>query len=119
MSEPRQTIDRMRDIATAALPWGILGLLGASALGGNVSEGIHRLIQQNGAVLLLVAIIIQYAPRAIDAQKAQASAMADLAAAVRNAPQRSDLKFDEILIGQQLILDRQEALERRLSRGPD
>ena len=90
-------VSRVRTWVEAGLPWGILGLMAAGALSGQVSEGIHRLIQQNGAVLVLVAIVIQYAPRAIEAQRAQASAMSELSAAVRQVAQRDDYERRETL----------------------
>jgi len=109
-----RVIDRVGDLGAKLLPWGVIGLMGASALGGSVSESVERLVQQNGAVLLLVALVIQYAPRAIDAQRAQAAALAAMAAAVENATKDSDRKLEELLVGQQLILDRMEQHERRM-----
>jgi hypothetical protein len=106
-------IERARSVLETGLPWGILGLMTAGALGGTVNEGIQRLIQQNGAVLLLVAIAVQYMPRAIDAQRAQASAITDLAASVREATNKDDVKHEQIQIGIQMILDRFDNLECR------
>jgi hypothetical protein len=104
-------MSRVRAWAEAWLPWGILGLLTAGMLGEGVSEGIQRLVQQNGAVLLLVAILVQYAPRAIDAQRAQAAAMADLAASVRDLPRQQDLRLEKLQIGIQMVLDRLDRME--------
>jgi uncharacterized protein Yka (UPF0111/DUF47 family) len=90
-------LERARELATAAVPWGILGLMGMNLLGGHVSESIERLIQQNGAVLLLVAIVIQYAPRAIDAQRQQAVAMSSMAEAVNRVSAQRDELGQEVL----------------------
>lgn len=105
--------DRLHGLATAALPWGILVVLGVGALSGEVSESIQRLVQQNGAALLLVAILVQYAPRVIEAQRAQAAAMAELGAAVREIPRQQDLRIEQVQIGIQMILDRMEHLPCR------
>lgn len=100
------TADRIRAVLESALPIGILGLMTAGVLGVNVSEGIRQLVTQNGAVLLLVAICAQYAPSAISALRSQAAATADLAASVRSATQRDDLRHEQIQIGIGMILDR-------------
>ncbi len=89
-------MSRARAWLEAGLPWGILALMGAGVLGGGASEGIQRLVQQNGAVLLLVAILVQYAPRAIEAQKAQAVAMTEMSSAVRDLSQRDSYQQQEI-----------------------
>jgi len=103
-------MSKIRTWLEAGLPWGILGLLVAGTLGQGVDEGIQRLVQQNGAVLLLVAILVQYAPRAIEAQRSQAAAMASLAEAVRAFPQVEQLRLEKLQIGIQMILDRFDKL---------
>ncbi len=101
------------------LPWGILGLMGVSILGGHISEGIERLVQQNGAVLLLVALVIQYAPRAIDAQRGQAVAMTDLASAVRDLTAKDDYQRREMLGLLQVLAQDVRDVKRELrSSGP-
>jgi len=70
-------------------------------------------------ILILAGIFVlvrkppQFIGEFIDTQKGQAVAMAKLAGAVEQVSDRTS-KLDEILVGQQLILHRQEGLERRL-----
>ena len=103
-------LDRLRDIASSILPWGILGLMGASALGSGVSESVQKLVQQNGAVLLLVALLLQYLPRWLEVQMQQAAALSKLATAVTELPKREDLKFEQVLIGVQYVADQVKRL---------
>lgn len=98
----------------AALPWGILGYMGIGLFAGGATEGIQRLVLQNGAVLLLVALLLQYAPQAVAAQRQQAAALADLAAAVREQAGGSERALDELRHGQDVILDRLGQIKARL-----
>lgn len=111
-------MNRARAWLEAALPWGILGLMGVGLLGGHVSEGIERLVQQNGAVLLLVALLVQWAPRAISAQREQAAALTDLAAAVREQGGGHERALDELRHGQDVIVDRLERIKDHLEGQP-
>ncbi len=111
------TAAHVRAWLEAGLPWGILGLMGAGILGGRTSEGIERLVQQNGAVLLLVALVVQYAPRAIDAQRGQAAAMTDLASAVRDLTAKDDYQRREMLGLLQVLAEDMRDVKREL-RGP-
>jgi hypothetical protein len=52
------------------------------------------------------------------AQQAQAVAMQQMADAIKLHTAEGDRKLDEVLVGQQLILTRMEALDRRLADGP-
>lgn len=47
----------------------------------------------------------------VQAQQAQAEAMGKLAQSVTHLPQRQDLKFDELLIGQQMILTQLDKID--------
>lgn len=47
----------------------------------------------------------------VKAQQAQAEAMGKLANGVMHLPQRGDLKFDELLIGQQMILTQLDKID--------
>jgi hypothetical protein len=80
--------------------------MGAGLFGGDVSEGIQRIVVQNGGVLLLVALLLQYAPRAIEAQLQQAKALAELAAAVREQGGSHERALSELTHGQNVMLDR-------------
>lgn len=109
--------DRLRGWLEAGLPWGILGLMGASIFGAQVSESLSRLIHQNGAVLLLVAILVQYAPRAIETQRRQAEAMTDLSAAVREMTRKDDYQQREILGVLQVLAEDIRDVKRHINAG--
>lgn len=109
-----RTLDRLGDLGARLLPWGVLGLMGVGVAGGHVSESLARLIQQNGAVLLLVAIIIQYAPRAIEAQNSQAAAMSDLSASVRELTTRDDYQRREVLGVLQVLAEDVRDMKREM-----
>lgn len=47
----------------------------------------------------------------VKAQQAQAEAMGTLAQSVTHLPQRQDMKFDELLIGQQMILTQLDKID--------
>lgn len=105
---------RVRAWLEAGLPWGILALMAGGFLGGDVSEGVQRLVVQNGGVLLLVALMLQYAPRAIEAQRDQARALQDLAASIREQGGLHERALDELRHGQEVIMDRLGHIKARL-----
>lgn len=107
-------MSRMRPWLDAALPLGVLVLMGYSLLGGPVSEGIARLVQQNGAVLLLVVVLMQWAPQAIESQRAQARALGELTEAIRELPRRDDLKFEQVLVGLQYVAQELKEVKQKL-----
>jgi hypothetical protein len=71
-------------------------------------------------ILILAGIFVllrkppEFVGEFITAQKSQAVAMDKLASAVDQVSDRTS-KLDEILVGQQLILQRQESLERTIN----
>jgi hypothetical protein len=89
-------LDRVGALGGQLLPWGILGFMGAGLVGGEVSESVQRLVQQNGGVLLIVAIAMPYLPRAIDAQRQQAEALGELSAAVKSLAERDSYQQQEL-----------------------
>lgn len=100
-----ETVDRWVTRLNALLPWGIIGLMASTAIGDPFPDSIDRLIHQNGAVLLFVWLGVLYMPQLIRAISGQASAMSDLAGAVRDLPRKEDMKFEQILIGQEYLAD--------------
>lgn len=81
-------------------------------------------------ILILVGFYLllrrppQFVGDFIEAQKAQAVAMSAMAAAIQAMAARTDAleqirtqRLDELLVGQQLMLSRMEALDRRLNDG--
>lgn len=119
-------LDRVGEVGAKLLPWGIMGLMGAGLAQGEISEGIQRLVHQNGAVLLLVAILVQYAPRAIAVQQQTATALATLTEAVRDPaalatlteavrelPRRDEMRFEQILLGVEHVAEQIKRIELR------
>jgi hypothetical protein len=74
-----------------------------------------------GAVYSLIRRPPDFIGKFIAAQEGQAAAMAQMATAVQEATRRDNAKLEEILVGVQLVLQRQDQLEdtvdRRLARG--
>lgn len=80
-----------------------------------------------GSVAAFVGLIVYYVPRDflprfVRSQEAQASALTSLAENVKNLPQKDHMRFDEILIGQEMLnrsLDRVHARLDDLKRQSD
>ncbi len=115
MSErARQAVEH----AQPFLPWvGLAGMTAVAAFG-NVGPQLMRLLLEWGVGLLIFLAFMQYAPALLRAQQHQAVATEKLAAShmavateMGQLRQRDDLKFEQILLGQQLILDRLNAME--------
>jgi hypothetical protein len=74
-------------------------------------------------ILILAGIFVlvrrppEFIGQFIGAQQSQAVAMEKMATAVEHATRRDNQKLDEILVGIQCVLDRQDELERRLPNG--
>jgi hypothetical protein len=86
------------DVAKWAVAWGP-GLI--------ILLGIYRLLSRPPEC------IAQF----IAAQQAQAVSMAKMAEAIQTHTSQDDRKLDEVLVGQQLIIGKIEALERRGEHG--
>lgn len=54
--------------------------------------------------------------RFVEAQERQAGAIEHLTTALKELPRRDEFKFQELLIGQQMIDERIEGLDKRLDR---
>jgi hypothetical protein len=75
-----------------------------------------------GLIILAGVFVLVRKPPAyisdfIAAQQAQAAAMQQMAATLEHTSRRDDMKLEEILVGVQLVLQRQELMERRLGDG--
>lgn len=106
--------------ATSAL------LLGGSAIGSfaaiqtlaQVPPWIQTLIAERGLDYVfsfaILGTIVYLGPRFIASQKDQAVALTRLSSAVENLPQRDDMKFEAILIGQEMLNRSMDGLSERL-----
>lgn len=84
-----------------------LGSYAAVKMLGEIPSWAQELIKTQGSDFMVAfAFIIGsffFAPRLITALKDQAVALASLADGVRVLPQKDSLKFEEILIGQEML----------------
>lgn len=120
------------ELTQAVKKWGGPAALGAAA--GAVSAGAFsfdlpawavEMLRQWGPGGVLIAGFAWYVPRSsikdfFQSQKDQAVATQSLADAVKNLPQRDEMKFESILVGQEMLQrdvrrlhDRFDAMERR------
>ena len=117
--------DRARAVAATAqpfLPWvGLAAMTGVAAFG-NVGPEMMKLLLQWGPGLLIFLTIVQHLPSLVRAQQAQAAAnqqqavaMVSLASELQNLPRRDDMKFQDLLIGQELIIKDLAELKRRIA----
>lgn len=111
-------IARLRASLEALLPWTVVTILGVDLLQSHPSEAVSRLVHQNGAVILVVAILMQYAPRWIESQQAQAVAITALTEALRTDRQRDDYERREVLGVLRVLAEDVRDLKREIEKEP-
>jgi hypothetical protein len=115
-------METMRDWKTpaAAAAGMAIGVFGALQFLSEVPPWVQHLIEMQGSDFLVAFILlgaaIYFAPRFLQAQTHQAIALASLADAVKNLPQKDQMKFEEILIGQEMLHRSVERLHARLDK---
>lgn len=72
-----------------------------------------------GSVGAFIGLMIYYVPRDflprfVKSQETQAVAMASIAESLRSLPQKDDLKFQEIIVGQEMLNDRLDAIADKI-----
>jgi len=77
------------------------------------------MLKQWGPAGILILLFAWYVPRTavtefISSQQAQAAALTALAENVKQLPQKDHMKFEEILLGQQMMLNSVDRLHNRL-----
>ncbi|MGD0263548.1 MAG: hypothetical protein ABSD47_01175 [Candidatus Methylomirabilota bacterium] len=87
------------------------------------TQAMQAAVMWGPGILILVGIFVlvrrppEFVGQFIKAQESQAVAMSQMATAVEDATKRDNNKLEEILVGVQLVLHRQEMMERRLDHG--
>lgn len=116
-------IAHARDAAKEFLPWGGLAAFTLAAVFGDLGPDLKKLLVEWGPGVLIFLVVMQHAPalvraqqRQADAMGAQAGAMTALTRELQELPRRDDLKFQDLVIGQELILRKLGELEDRLPR---
>lgn len=94
------------------------GAFGAIYALAEIPPWVQRLIENQGSDFLvgfsILGAAIYFLPRFLRAQTHQAVALTSLADAVRNLPQKDQMKFEELLIGQEMLHRSVERLHARL-----
>lgn len=95
-----------------------IGAFGAIHTLAEVPPWVQQLIREQGSDFFVAFVIlgaaIYFLPRFLLAQTRQAVALTTLADAVKNLPQKDQMKFEEILIGQEMLHRSVERLHARL-----
>lgn len=108
-------IERLRELAKDLLPWAALAGFTGAALWGDIGPELRELLLKWGPGLLIFLAVIQYAPAFVRAVQKQADAMAGVAADLRELPRRDEMKFEDLRIGQELILRELAELKKRIT----
>ncbi len=105
-----------RMVVPATLIGGSIGLFAAIRSLENVPPWIQKLIETQGSDFIVaftvLGAVIYFSPRLIKALTDQAVALSIIAESMRGLPQKDHMKFEEILIGQEMLhrsLDRVHA----------
>lgn len=107
--------ERLKVMSRELLPWAGMTGMGYLLVTGELAQEAQKALVLWGPAILLIFMGWQYLPSFIESQKQNAAAMTDVAASLRNLPQRDELRFQEILIGQQLTLDEIKAIASRIA----
>lgn len=96
------------------LPWvALAGLLQVAAFGG-IGGDMRELLLKWGPGLLIFLVVAQQVPAFVRATQRQADAMSAMAQELREVPRRDEFKFQDLLIGQELILRELGELKKRI-----
>ncbi len=109
-------VDQARAVAKDLLPWGGLAAFIATAVFGDLGPELKTLVIQWGPGLLVFLVVAQHAPSFVRAAQRQADAMTSVARELGELPRRDDLKFQDLAVGQELILRKLGELEATLKR---
>jgi hypothetical protein len=110
-------MERTRALAKELLPWGALAAFTGAAVWGDVGPEMRELLLKWGPGLLIFLVIAQSVPPFVRAAQKQADAMAMLARELHEVPRRDEFKFQDLLIGQELILRELAELKKRVPDG--
>lgn len=117
----------MRGVGAAAFDRGIQLTITAAPIAGaavmlwaDLPERVTQQLALWGPGLLVILmgfyIVQRFAPPFIEAQKDQAVAMTRVADALGQLPQKEDLKFEQLAVGQQLIAQEMDGMRADLRR---
>ncbi len=122
-------IERVLEAGRVLLPWvAFTALLGIGAVG-DIGPELKELLIQWGPGLLIFLVVAQHVPGFVRAAQRQADAMtivaresqkqADAITAVardlEELPRRDEMKFEDLRIGQELMLRKLGEIEKRLA----
>lgn len=112
----RSRVDQARVVAKELLPWGGLATFIVAAVFGELGPELKKLLIEWGPGLLIFLVVMQQAPAFVRATQRQADAMSALAGEFKELPRRDDLKFQDLALGQELILRKLAEIDGRLPR---
>jgi hypothetical protein len=108
-------MDRLRELMRDLMPWLALAGLTSAAVVGDLAPELKELLIKWGPGLLIFVVVVQQAPAFVRAQEQQAAHLGALTRVVERLPNRDELRFDAVLTGQQVILDRLEEIEAKVA----
>jgi hypothetical protein len=110
-------MERWRGLAQDLLPWAALAAFTGVAVVGDVGPDMRELLLKWGPGLLIFLVIVQHVPTFVRASQRQADAMMAMARQLEELPRRDEFKFQDLMIGQELMLRKLADIEKRLADG--
>jgi len=107
-------VERARHAAQEFLPWAALAVFTGAAIWADIGPEMRELLFKWGPGLLIFLVIAQHVPTLVRAQARQADAMGAVARQLEDLPRRDELKFQDVIIGQELILRELADVKARL-----
>lgn len=93
------------------------GFIGVSTLR-EIPEWVQMLIRDQGSDFLVaftvLGAVIYFSPRLISALQSQAVALSSLAESVKGLPQKDHMRFEELIIGQEMLNRSLDRVHERL-----
>lgn len=110
-------MERWREAAKELLPWGALAAFTAVATWGDVGPEMRELLLKWGPGLLIFLVVVQHLPAAVKALQKQADAITALSVDLKDLPRRDEMKFQDLALGQELILRELANIKKELNDG--
>lgn len=113
--------DALKRYAPLGIGAAIAGAAGTGLIDINLPPWVIDMLKQWGPAGVLILGFVYYVPRdslpaLVRSQQAQAVAMTSIAESLRALPQKDDLKFQEIIVGQEMLNERLDTITDKIDR---